>query len=176
MRPELPGPITTPDQLQTFLINKNPEKWVYLTGGEPTLDLDHLMSLVKVARDDGRRVALLTNGYQADKINPFDFDLIILDDHEINRKRIDEVIRFYEKIDYKKFRVLNNLGHFDIQAILDSGYVSPGESCGNYGKPALWGDREFMCCGLPAVERWISGSQEELCNRCWSGWRKRGIT
>ena len=148
---------TTPEQLDLFLERVKDwkkEAWVRLTGGEPTLiGPSKLQQMVEVCKKHNRRVDMVTNGHRLMELDtPHIFDYLILDDHGINRDKIEEVISWLNTWSYDKFKVITFTAHRDLE-LQRKDNVSFGPKCVNWlYTTTLWQDLVYPCCVMHSIE------------------------
>jgi len=146
---------TYPDQLDkllTLLNGWHPEAKVRLSGGEPTMiGGKKLTQYARVAKEHNRYVDIMTNGFRIDEVDPFVFDFINLDYHGTNKKDIDKAQFFFNRLGYKKYRIVANVAHRDLE-FQRAGNISNGLKCDEMmGSLTLWQDLLIPCCVIHSI-------------------------
>jgi len=130
------------------------KKWLTYTGGEATtMKISDLEKLASIGRKYNRNVALVTNAFRLDKLNPFVFDYIRIDSHgELNEKDIQRGVAHLKRVGYKKFSVMETLIHEDYNEAIKERFVTCGLSCNLWMSLSLWGETVYPCCCLAQMD------------------------
>lgn len=139
----------------TLLSDFEPDRWVRLIGGEPTiLPPKQMVELVKVIKDHGRQVSICTNGFGIFKLDPFIFDNIDIDNHKINKEVVDKCLQYFREVCYTNYTMLKREMHVDLE-IRRKNNISKGLQCNIWYKTlALWEKVTYPCCNLPYLDGW----------------------
>lgn len=130
------------------------KRWLIFTGGEATMmrssDLENLAS---VAHKYGRPVALVTNGFRLDELNPFVFDWIRIDSHgESNKVDIERGLAHLKRVGYRNYEVVETLIHLDFKEAIKERFVTDGLNCSIWMGVSLWGETVYPCCCLAQMD------------------------
>jgi len=131
-----------------------PKRWLTYTGGEATtMRISDLEALAKIGRKHNRRVALVTNGFRLDELDPFVFDYIRIDSHgAMNKEDIDRGLTHLKRVGFKNFEIMETLIHHDFQEAIKQRFVTDGLKCRIWMGVSLWGETVFPCCCLSQMD------------------------
>lgn len=130
------------------------DKWLVYTGGEATvMRISDLEKLASIGHKYNRKLALITNGFRLDELNPFVFDYIRIDSHgESNREDIDRGVAHLKRVGYKYFEVMETLIHLDFRDAINERFLTDGLKCPIWGGTSLWGETVYPCCCLAQMD------------------------
>jgi len=155
-----------------LIYNWYPNRYIRLSGGEPTMvGTSYLYKIVDILHKYNRKVSLLTNGYLMDKIDPYRFEQIILDNHSpLNKEFIDRSIKHLEKSKYDNWEIWYLTRHIDLDKQRENN-ISMGLNCPNWiNTISLWKDIIYPCCNMQYLEGWDNNSflTKALRNAGWN--------
>lgn len=128
---------------------------VTFAGGEPTASpIKELKELAFIVRENDLKSIVLTNGYRVNKLDLWDFDYFVLDDHGINEGDIRSSIRYFKEHGFQRYNVISTRLHRDFSKAREKGIVSRGLHCSGWGSLTIWKDLIYPCCSMPQLEGW----------------------
>lgn len=130
------------------------ERWLTYTGGEATtMRIPDLEALAIIGHKHNRKVALVTNSFRLDKLNPFVFDYIRIDSHgEMNEPDIRKGVAHLKSVGYKNYEVMETLNHLDFHEAIKRRFVTDGLKCSIWMGVSLWGETVYPCCCLAQMD------------------------
>ena len=148
--------ILKPVILNEFLENISdyrPDYYISLQGGETTLlNPDIINEYSKVIKDNNRKVLCLTNGYGIRKLNPFLFDVIILDEHMQNKNDIKLAINYFESVGYRDYTINITRYHCDFRSVMKDNRIVNDFKCSDmFDAITLFNKVVFPCCVSPML-------------------------
>jgi len=153
------------------------DKYVHLTGGEPTaIPVDLLDAVLNVFHQWGRRVLLLTNGYNLFEVNQTllnTVDRIKLDDHGTNTEHIHDCIEYLKTFYKGTVEHIETFNHFP----LGKTRKLPCNKGGHCGRKTLKTKIEVLikqgtvypCCAMASFDLYENNTQLETALRL-AGW------
>jgi len=141
------------DKLAEF----QPEYWVRLTGGEPTLaGPEYLEECAEIVHRHQRNCSLLTNGARFLECDPWWFEQITFDNHVVNQPHIDRCIEYLEREGYpsSQWKVSTNTVHRDLEA-QRADHITDGWHCKDMmANLSLWRNVVYPCCVIYYLDGW----------------------
>ncbi len=148
-----------------------------LSGGEPTFLVEpKLIETImdKLIATGKHRIGIRSNGYnllEIDEKHLKMFDLIYLDDHNVNSEVIDEIYPVLKKIRGDKPIVVERVhGHYNLRELMNNP-IGKGTRCYMWKRVLLLEyDVLWPCCGLPSIinELNMPEVRQEMIDAGWS--------
>jgi hypothetical protein len=147
-----------PEDLEVFLGNIRtwrPELPVRLEGGELTvIDLEKIERYIQAVKSNGRKLEIITNGYNILRINPFDIDWIVLDEHRQNKKLIKEIKKTYDENGYENYHIVSTPDHYDLSYMIENNNPDCLRCPEYFNSVTLWNKVVYPCCISPMLDSW----------------------
>ncbi len=165
--------ITPLRSIETFLERiegYRPKHWIRLSGGEVTLcEPDYIREITELSHQYNRNISLLTNAARIELIDPHWFDFIHLDQHILNRGKIEEARYQFKRQNYKRYQVWITEEHRDLE-LQRTDHVTKGLRCSAWLEAiSLWRDTVYPCCVICFLDGWNNNTKIRTALRNY-GW------
>lgn len=145
-----------------------------ITGGELTvLPVEKIEQIIDILSSYNRRIEVLTNGFNLMGISKATINKvysIILGDHGINHKLIEECKKYLESFYKGQIHVVASSVHYNLE-VSRRHPSNKGKPCRFMMRnPALWGSTIYPCCAIPYVMVFNNNTlmRDELVKAGWT--------